>query len=93
VASIEPLPAWLDARSGEDGAAVMLTPDADASLAAMLRHGPPRAMLIGPEGGFTPEELAHAARRDVRRAHLGPRALRAETAALAALAAVEVIAS
>jgi len=48
---------------------------------------PPAAILIGPEGGFTDEE-----RRAVR-AHplataisLGPRILRAETAALAALA-------
>ena len=47
----------------------------------------PAAILIGPEGGFDPAE------RDAIRAHraavpitLGPRILRADTAALAALA-------
>ncbi len=46
----------------------------------------PAAILTGPEGGFTDRErhmlLAHAA---VRRIALGPRILRAETAALAAV--------
>jgi len=46
----------------------------------------PAAILIGPEGGFTARErdllLEHAA---VRRIALGPRILRAETAAIAAI--------
>ncbi|VDC33010.1 16S rRNA (uracil(1498)-N(3))-methyltransferase [Pseudogemmobacter humi] len=49
-------------------------------------RGEPAAILIGPEGGFTPEERA---RLDglpfVTPVALGPRILRAETAALAAL--------
>jgi 16S rRNA (uracil1498-N3)-methyltransferase len=48
---------------------------------------PPAAILIGPEGGFSPDErtrlCAHPA---ARRVALGPRILRAETAAVAALA-------
>jgi len=48
------------------------------------RH--PHAILIGPEGGFTAGELASLdGLTFVRRIHLGPRILRAETAALAAL--------
>jgi len=53
----------------------------------------PATILIGPEGGFTDEERAL-----VRRApnavpiSLGPRILRAETAALAALAAYMAVA-
>jgi 16S rRNA (uracil1498-N3)-methyltransferase len=50
----------------------------------------PSGLLIGPEGGFTPAEL------DVLRAHplvtlasLGPRILRAETAAIAGLARLQ----
>jgi 16S rRNA (uracil1498-N3)-methyltransferase len=56
-------------------------------LAAALAHpgGPGRvsldrpAILVGPEGGFTPEELA----ADLPLVDLGPGILRAETAALA----------
>lgn len=50
----------------------------------------PVGLLIGPEGGFAPEELELVARATfVRRVSLGPRILRAETAALAALAVVQ----
>jgi 16S rRNA (uracil1498-N3)-methyltransferase len=55
-------------------------------LAQAIPSGP-AAILIGPEGGFTPEE--RAAIRACPRAlgvSLGPRILRAETAALAAVA-------
>lgn len=54
---------------------------------AFHAHSGPAALLIGPEGGFSPEE------RDAIRAHpaavplsLGPRILRAETAAIASVA-------
>jgi 16S rRNA (uracil1498-N3)-methyltransferase len=48
---------------------------------------PPAAWLTGPEGGFTDRERALiAAHPAARRAGLGPRILRAETAALAAVA-------
>jgi 16S rRNA (uracil1498-N3)-methyltransferase len=56
------------------------------ALAAMRAHSGPAAILIGPEGGFDAEE------REMIRAHpqgigvaLGPRILRAETAAAAAV--------
>lgn len=46
----------------------------------------PIAILIGPEGGFTPEEVSRARELlDARSVSLGPRILRTETAALAAL--------
>jgi 16S rRNA (uracil1498-N3)-methyltransferase len=67
------------------------TPIAEA-LAGVPR-GSPAALLIGPEGGFTQTELdALADLPFVTRAGLGPRVLRAETAALAALAAFQAIA-
>ena len=48
----------------------------------------PAVILVGPEGGFTPEEAsAVRAAPNAKAVSLGPRILRAETAALAAVAA------
>jgi 16S rRNA (uracil1498-N3)-methyltransferase len=49
---------------------------------------PPTAVLIGPEGGFTPAEVEAASAAGVELAGLGPRILRSETVAVAAAAAV-----
>ncbi len=46
--------------------------------------------LVGPEGGFTEEEFAHAAAHGFASASLGPRVLRAETAATAAVTLSQV---
>jgi 16S rRNA (uracil1498-N3)-methyltransferase len=43
-------------------------------------------LLVGPEGGFTPEEVAVAEGAGARRVSLGPRILRAESAGLTAVA-------
>lgn len=67
---------------------------AAAPLAAVAQCSPPgpAGLLIGPEGGFAPEERALlAARPNVWLAGLGPRILRAETAALAALAVWQAV--
>ncbi len=56
---------------------------------AALRRGP-LAVLVGPEGGFTPDERARLrALAHVCPISLGPRILRADTAAVAALALVQ----
>ncbi len=46
----------------------------------------PLAILVGPEGGFTPEEAALAHEAGLAPVGLGGNVLRAETAALAACA-------
>jgi len=52
----------------------------------------PLALLIGPEGGFDPLELDGLRRRPfVLAAGLGPRILRAETAAIAGLALIQAL--
>jgi 16S rRNA (uracil1498-N3)-methyltransferase len=55
-------------------------------LVSALREGP-AAILVGPEGGFTDEERAFVRGSRASAISLGPRILRAETAALAALSA------
>jgi 16S rRNA (uracil1498-N3)-methyltransferase len=65
--------------------------DPVAALAA-VRGGRPLAVLIGPEGGFAEEERAALLKRpNVARIALGPRILRADTAAVAALALVQAV--
>ncbi len=64
-------------------------------LAALLpAHAQTRlALLTGPEGGFEPAELDGLRRRPfVLAAGLGPRILRAETAAIAGLALIQALA-
>jgi 16S rRNA (uracil1498-N3)-methyltransferase len=54
-------------------------------------HGP-AALLVGPEGGFTPAELdAMLASPFVTAVSLGPRILRAETACIAGLALLQAV--
>jgi 16S rRNA (uracil1498-N3)-methyltransferase len=48
-------------------------------------------LLAGPEGGFAPEEVQMAKACGFTPVRLGPRVLRTETAALAALAAIHAL--
>jgi 16S rRNA (uracil1498-N3)-methyltransferase len=70
------------------------TIDPVAALAAIRSdtRRPAVAVLIGPEGGFAEEERALILKREATvRLALGPRILRADTAAVAALALVQAI--
>ncbi len=92
IAGPVPLPAFLEAWG--DGTVVFCDEDAPAQDArAALRGAPPSrsiAVLVGPEGGFDPSERAALlARPHAVRLSLGPRILRADTAAVAALALVQ----
>jgi 16S rRNA (uracil1498-N3)-methyltransferase len=62
-------------------------------VAALRAHPPqPLAVLIGPEGGFSEDERAALLRLpNTVRLALGPRILRADTAAVAALALVQSV--
>jgi 16S rRNA (uracil1498-N3)-methyltransferase len=48
-------------------------------------------VMIGPEGGFSAHEAALALGQDFKAVRLGPRILRSETAAVAALSAVQLL--
>jgi len=62
-----------------------------AALAGLSRT--PLAVLIGPEGGFAEDERAALLKvPNVVRISLGPRILRADTAAVAALTLVQAVA-
>lgn len=92
VAPLARLEDWL-ARSAEraDASKWLLSPRGVAGLRAL---GPPRRTLVllaGPEGGLSPEEERAAAAAGFVAVRLGPRLLRTETAAVAALAAVQAL--
>ncbi|GGB45885.1 ribosomal RNA small subunit methyltransferase E [Tistrella bauzanensis] len=63
------------------------------AMAAAGLAGAPVGLLVGPEGGFDPAELDRLrARPHVTAIGLGPRVLRAETAAIAGLAVLQALA-
>ena len=63
---------------------VALHPGAATPFLAVA--GSAEAVVVGPEGGFSEREMEELAGRGAIPAHLGPRVLRTETAAVAALA-------
>jgi len=65
--------------------------DRGGGLASGLDRGRPAGVrvLIGPEGGFTPEEVALARDAGFQVVSLGPRRLRVETAALTAVSLLQ----
>ena len=84
--------------AARDPARTIVFCDEDADVAnplAALSHVPPRsplAVLVGPEGGFAEDERAVLLKLpNVVRIALGPRILRADTAAVAALAVVQAV--
>ena len=80
------LDAWLKAR---DPDRTLYFADETGGEPAATTYVPgPAVVLVGPDGGFTPDEAAAIrATANARAISLGPRILRAETAALAAVAA------
>lgn len=70
------------------GARILLSPEADKSLQDFV-PATSLTLLIGAEGGLTPEERADALHYGFVAMRFGPRVLRTETAPLAVLAAIQ----
>jgi 16S rRNA (uracil1498-N3)-methyltransferase len=85
------LDAWLAAR-GDCGGVLVLDPRAGTSLPHAVAARVPDAVMVGPEGGFTQAELDALTAAGARAVRLGPAVLRADTAAAAALAAIQAAA-
>lgn len=66
--------------------ALLFHPEAERVAARELGDFDAVTAIVGPEGGFTPAEIAAAARAGCISASLGPRTLRAETAGIVACA-------
>ncbi len=90
VAPIRPLTGWLEeaAAGGAERIFMAYEGEREQPLKEWLRGFTSGAVtaLVGPEGGFDPGEVRRARELGVATVSLGPRVLRAETAALAVLA-------
>lgn len=84
------LAAWLDTLPPE-ALKLILAPGAATSFKQIPKPGAGVCLLVGPEGGFSPEEIALAEQAGFIATLLGPRVLRTETAGLAALAALQTL--
>jgi 16S rRNA (uracil1498-N3)-methyltransferase len=81
---------WLGTLSGVERA-ILLEPRAGLRLSQLERPAGKLVLLAGAEAGFDPEETALLEQRGFLAVGLGPRVLRTETAALAALAAMQAL--
>jgi 16S rRNA (uracil1498-N3)-methyltransferase len=90
VAPSQPLIPWLGSLP-PDAQHLMLAPGAQHSLSELPAPTAPVTLLIGPEGGLSPNEIRAAESRGFTPVRLGPRVLRTETAALVALAAMQTL--
>ncbi len=90
VAPIRPLLDWLGQQDGP-GLRLMLSPVAEVGLRDLPKPTGNITLLIGPEGGLSPVEAEMAQRYGFTPVRLGARVLRTETAALAALAAMQTL--
>jgi 16S rRNA (uracil1498-N3)-methyltransferase len=83
---------WLSGLGAAGADEPRLALAASANLALKTLAAPAAAMLlVGPEGGLDQTELAMARSRGFQDVRLGPRILRTETAAVAALAAIQAL--
>ena len=80
---------WLNLP--REGLMLLLDPQAPDSLRTLAAPTGPVFLLAGPEGGFDPAEQRAAMACGATGVRLGPRVLRTETAAVAALAAMQVL--
>jgi 16S rRNA (uracil1498-N3)-methyltransferase len=82
---------WIEQPT--DGIRLMLSPRAKMSLSQWVLANPPQAVtfMIGPEGGFAPEEEDLAISQGALPLSMGPRVLRTETAGIAALATLNAV--
>ena len=83
--------AWL-AEPQRAATRLLLSPDAEVPLADAVRGATSIELLVGPEGGLEDEERGAALAAGFRACRLGPRVLRSETAAIAALAVIQAVA-
>ncbi len=92
IAEPVPLAAWLAEAVAPATRRIQLALDAGDALAAAAAGAPAIELLVGPEGGLEDAEQDAARAVGYRACRLGPRVLRSETAAVAALTVLQSVA-
>ncbi|RZI89100.1 MAG: 16S rRNA (uracil(1498)-N(3))-methyltransferase [Variovorax sp.] len=85
---VKALAAWLAATDGTHDRYILSLAESTRAVGDIARGTAGALVLSGPEGGLSPAEEEDAIARGFAPVTLGPRVLRAETAALAALIAL-----
>lgn len=80
---------WFGAKTRDADVDLILKPGANRALASIDAPKTKLCLLIGPEGGFSETEYEDAGIAGFTAVSLGPRILRTETAAIAAIAIAE----
>lgn len=80
---------WFGAATANVDTQLILKPGADTSLSTVTAPSKKICMLIGPEGGFSDSEYEDADIAGFHPVAMGPRILRTETAAAAAIAILQ----
>jgi 16S rRNA (uracil1498-N3)-methyltransferase len=70
---------------------ILLSPQAERSLRQYVPFDNSIELIIGPEGGLSDSEITKALLLNVQALRLGPRVLRTETAAAAAITALQIL--
>ena len=83
------LNAWFGGRAKQPDTDLILRPFTTTPLTSITTPATKVCLLIGPEGGFNDSEYDDASAAGFQAVSLGPRILRTETAATAALAIVQ----
>ncbi len=90
VLPLQDLHDWLRAPT-QASLRLLFAPDAEQAIGELDRPEGAIELLVGAEGGLTTDEAAAALRAQFRAVRMGPRVLRTETAALAALSALNAL--
>lgn len=92
VAPPQTLEQWLAQPAREGLLRLTCDPDAQAGLGeTVARHSGPLALLVGPEGGWSDDELALMREHGLTAVRFGRRVLRTETAGIALMAALAAL--
>jgi len=84
------LPEWI-VTMPPAGLRLQLQPDSSDTLSTLARPAGDIILLVGPEGGLDPDEQSFASSAGFSGIRLGPRILRTETAALAAISGLQTL--